>query len=95
MKDNQQINSMSIKLELLKQVIPHFNKYRESNGEAIDCQLAVLEHKLTEDDCWNQWPTHHQGQDMYNREKALEAVKWLWGEGKDLVELWQQKEIST
>ena len=91
MKTTQEINQMVERLTYIRPLTVRYNQHHESNWEAIDCQLAVLEHKLNEDDCWNQWPTHHQEQDLYNREKALEAVRWLYGEGKDLVELWQQR----
>lgn len=85
------INLMIIRLKTFKLIVPTRNQYAESNLEAIDCQIATLEYRMNENDCWNQWPTHHQGQDLYNRERALEASKWLYEEGKDIMELWQQK----
>lgn len=93
MKTLNQIDDMQFRLVELVPTLERFNEHGESNWEALKCQIAALEHKLNEDDCWNQWPTHHQEQDQYNRERALEAVKWLWEEGEDLVELWQRERI--
>lgn len=90
MKDAREINQMIARLEFIKPLIPRYKLYRDSNWEAIDCQIAVLEHRLNENDVWNRWPTHHQDQDLYNRERALETIKWLYDGGQDLVELWQK-----
>lgn len=91
MKNPQEIEAMKIRLARLFLTLERFNRHGESNSEAIDCQFTVLEHQLTEDDCWNQWPTHHQEQDLYNRQRALEAARWLWKDGEDLIELWQRE----
>lgn len=93
MKEPWLVDLTVLTLDAIKDTIERFNQHGESNYEAIDCQLAVLEHNLNEDDCWNQWPTHHQEQDQYNRERALEAARWLWEEGEDLVEIWQKERI--
>lgn len=86
-----QINLMLARLSTYRYFLPRYNKHRESNWEALDCQIATIEGKLNEDQCWDRWPTHHQDQDLHNREKALEASKWLYNEGEDLIELWQKK----
>jgi len=89
MRTQQDIDFMILELEAIKNLVPPRTLLDEDTHQAIDNQIAVLEHKMNENDVWNEWPSGHD--DAYNRDRAMLALAWLLGnDDANPVEGWQK-----
>lgn len=89
MRTNKQVNDEMSRLLLMKPKVRNRSAFGDDHHMAIDAQLIVLRDQMSEDDIYNTWIGNDE---MYLLENALEARKWLDGEGdkpskdwKDLV----------
>lgn len=81
MKTRSEIESEIAALEAVKLRIPHTTAFGDSNHDAIDAQVEVLQEEMTEDDIYEKWP---DDTDMHTRTAAQEAQQWMDGESEDV-----------
>jgi hypothetical protein len=77
-----QIMTMIERLTELKDKVRDRTFFGDSNKEAIEAQIDVLECRYSEDDIWENW-----GDNDHLRENAQYARDWLDGEDGDNVEV--------
>jgi hypothetical protein len=88
MKSQEVINKEIEALKEIKPRVREYNFFGDSNHEAIEAQIKVLEDLMSEDDIWDNWPEN----ESTIRDAALEAWAWLNNESKydNLVSGWEE-----
>ncbi len=69
-------------LDELREIRPNVRPttgFGESNLDALDAQIKVLEEAMDEDEIWREWP--EEIEDERVRLCALDAWRWVKGEG--------------
>lgn len=94
-KTNEEIAAEIAALEEIKPNVRAYNAFEDSNRDAIQAQIDVLNQGLSADDVNDRWP-EDEGSDPYNRDHALEAIDWRDGDrdAAGLAASWQSLVIA-
>lgn len=87
MKTEQQINDEIAALKLIKPQVREYTAFGDSNHEAIDAQIEVLEKRMSGDDVHDSYQPDETNEDDERSESvffaALEAHDWMRGTSDD------------
>lgn len=88
----EQIDAEIVKLRTMKPTIRERSIFGESNHDAIDAQIRVLEEDMTDDEVYEEWenPDDYE-ENRHVIDAALGASQWLAGDGENdtLSEEWE------
>jgi hypothetical protein len=89
MRSHEEIQAEIEGLKALRPRLKPTTAFGDSNLDALDAQVRVLEEDMTHDEIWDEWP--ELDGDMHVRSSAEEARQWLEGEleTETLVETWE------